>query len=189
MKSPIPNAGIVLSLARLKNSKLREMGLTPQHLRRLFHLIPLRERHALSLVHLRGARYRELAGILGISPRSVRRLLDRARARLRDPVNLAFIARWRRLEPAERRLVDLHRFKGMPLREIARMGLVALPAEDDPGPAPAASDRRGAALRLRDLKAFWRRIERRGQRWARRHQRADDDGDDGASGGPSSSAG
>jgi hypothetical protein len=189
MKSPIPHSGVVLSLARLKNSKLRALGVTPQHLRRLFHLIPLRERHALSLYHFRGVRHRELAGLMGISPRSVGRLLDRARARLRDPVNLAFIGRWRRLDPAEQRLVDLHRFKGIPLREIARMGLVTLPPEDSPAPAPAAPHRRAAALPLRDLKAFWRRLERRGQRWAERRQRAADGGDAEASGGEASSNG
>jgi hypothetical protein len=189
MKSPIPDSGVVLSLACLEHSKLQAMGVTPQHLRRLFHLIPLRERHALNLYHFRGVRQRELAALMGISPRSVGRLLDRARARLRDPVNLAFIGRWRRLDPAERRLVNLHRFKGIPLREIARLGLVTLPPEDEAAPAPAPSDRRAAALPLRDLQAFWRRLERRGQRWAERRQRTDAGGDAEASGGDASSSG
>ncbi len=160
MKSPIPSAGVVLRFACLPANKLRPLGVTPQHLRRLFHLIPLRERYALRLTEVRGASQRELAGLLGVSPRTVRRLLDRARGRLRDPLNLALIARWHRLDPAEQRLVDLHRFKGVPLRDVARLGLVCLPAGGGTA-APAC---------LREVKALWRRVERKGQRWARGRQ-------------------
>jgi DNA-binding CsgD family transcriptional regulator len=186
VKSPIPGPGAVLCLARLTSNKLRSLGITPQHLRRLFHLIPLRERYALRLYHLRGASQRELAGLLGVSPRTVRRLLERARGRLRDPLNLAFMARWNRLEPAARRLVDLHRLKGLPLRDIARMGLLAVPprrgpSAGTPAAGESAPDPRRAArpAGLRELQAYWRRLERRGRRWAGRRQAGGSDAAEG----------
>jgi len=147
-----------LTLAGLTSSELRRLGITARHLHRLFHLIPLRERCLLRLVHLRGASQRELAGLVGISPRSVRRTLARARARLRDPVNLALVARWRRLDASERRLVYLYRLQGIPLRRLARLGLIPGPASDRPDP-PAS---------LQALRSLWRRLERTAVRAARR---------------------
>jgi len=169
MKSPANDALIVLSLAGLAISELRRFGLTPQHLRRLFYLTPLRERNALRLFYDRGATYGELAGLLGVSPRTVGRLLERARHRLRDPLNLILVAGWARLDPAERRIVDLHRCKGHSLNQVARMGLVCLSEGHNLSERPA---------RLGELKAAWRRIERKGRRWLKRRQRDEPGGGD-----------
>jgi len=174
----------ILSLAGLTDSEPRRLGVRKHHLRRLFSMIPLRERSLLRLVHLRGASQRELAGLLGVSPRSVRRTLARARARLRDPVNLALVARWRRLDAAERRLVHLYRLQGIPLRRLARLGLVPAPASGATGCLSASADRpsehtggRAASATpaptsppasLQTLRSLWRRLERNAARAVRR---------------------
>lgn len=171
-------AGDVLSVVGLTSGERHRLGIKKRDLRRLLHMIPLRERYLLRLVHVRGASQRELAGLLGVSPRTVRRTLKRARARLRDPLNLALVARWNRLDAAERHLVHLYRLQGIPLRRIARLGLI---------PAPPPSGRPGQAATLQDLRTLWRRIERNGRRPAgclRRYRR-----DAGGPGGASSSIG
>lgn len=178
MPPPKPPSGDLLSLAGLTTSELQHLGIRKPLLRRIFHLIPLRERYLLRLVHVRGASQRELAGLLGVSPRTVRRTLKRARTRLRNPLNLALVARWNRLDPSERRLVHLHRLQGIPLRRIARLGLI---------PAPPAHGRPAQAATFRELRSLWRRLERRAERATpcRQRYRRDSDG----RGGSSSSSG
>jgi len=179
MPPPKSQSGDLLSLAGLTGGELQRLGIRKPLLRRIFHLIPLRERYLLRLVHVRGASQRELAGLLGVSPRTVRRTLKRARTRLRNPLNLALVARWNRLDPSERRLVHLHRLQGIPLRRIARLGLI---------PAPPPHGRPGRAATFRELRTLWRRLERLAARASpcRRRYRRDSSA---GRGGSSSSSG
>ena len=67
MTPPETQTGDVLSVAGLTSGEHRRLGIKKRDLRRLLHLIPLRERYLLRLVHVRGASQRELAGLLGVS--------------------------------------------------------------------------------------------------------------------------
>ncbi|MBL7140527.1 MAG: sigma-70 family RNA polymerase sigma factor [Planctomycetes bacterium] len=151
-----------MCLLGLSESKLRCLGLLPRDLRRLLRLLPPRERYLLRLFYVRGASQRELAGLLGVDPRTVRRTLARARERALDPLNLAIVAAWRTLDADERRLACLHRLMGLPLGRIARMGLV--PASARGGPPGKAAD-------VADLRALFRRIRRKARRAERRRAR------------------
>ena len=163
----------ILALLGLANSKLWRIGYNLRDLRRLFHLMLPRERNLLKLVHLRGVSQRELAGLLGVCPRTVRRALRKARSRLLDPVNLALIARWKRLEPAEQRLFHLHHLHGVSLPRLARLGLV---------PAPAGKGRPGGTATLSDLRTLDRRLTRRARRANRHRQGRQSEGSVGAAG-------
>jgi len=113
--------------------------------------LSVRERNLLRLVYRRGASHGEVAGVLGVSRRAVRRMVRQALARATDPMHLALLRSWRRLTPSEQRLAYLHRILGLSLREIARLGLVDGPAEDGRSEGPAC---------LNTLRAWMRRIER-----------------------------
>jgi len=149
-------------LLGLPDSKLRALGLRPRDLRRLLRLLPPRERYLLRLFYLRGASQRELAGLMGVDPRTVRRTLARARRRVLDPLNLGIVAAWHTLDPHERRLACLHRLMGLPLARIARLGLVPASARGGPPGQPAS---------LADLRALLRRIRRKAHRAERRRDR------------------
>jgi len=135
LKTPSGDAACLLGLPE---NKLRDLGLRSRDLRRLLHLLPPRERYLLQLFYLRGASQRELAGLLGVAPRTVRRTLARARQRILDPLNLAIVAAWPRLDPHEQRLACLHRLMGLPLARIARMGLMPASARGGPAGQPAS---------------------------------------------------
>jgi DNA-binding CsgD family transcriptional regulator len=159
----------------------------PQAMRRAdLRLLPPKQRAVLRLLYLRGASQAELAAALGISRGALRRLVRRAISRATDPDNLAALRSWRRLTADEQRLVHLHGFFGISLREIARKGLVGGPAA--PGaaavpapasPAPAALTRNEptgacalspacAAASLANLRTMLRRIRRKVRRSERR---------------------
>lgn len=106
-------------------------------------LLPLRDRSLLMLAYGRGAKVSEIAGLLGLPKKQVRRLVRSARRRASDRGLVALASVWRRLEPHERRLVYLHRVLGMPLRAIARMRLVDVPSER------GQAERAGSRLVLR----------------------------------------
>ncbi len=151
-----------LTLAGLSDAELQRLRCRRRDLRRLLRLLPCRHRYLLRLVHVRGASQRELAGLLGVSPRTVRRTLRRARDRLRDPLNLTLVACWNRLTEAEQRLLRLHRLQGVPLRRLAWLGLIPAPPEREPP---------GAAATLTDLRSLHRRLERKAHRLRRRRER------------------
>jgi hypothetical protein len=171
-------------LLGLTTSEIASLGLRERDLRRLFRLMPPKERAMLRLYHRRGATQEEIAELLGTTDRSVRRALKTARQRLCDPVNLGLAAGWPRLDPRERQFVTLYRFKGLPLRKIVRLGLVA---------APPRKGRPGSTATLSDLRAMDRRLVRKARRARRRRdrRRGQPDGPDaaGAGGAASSSTG
>ncbi|HUU91245.1 MAG TPA: sigma factor-like helix-turn-helix DNA-binding protein [Phycisphaerae bacterium] len=137
----------------LANSKTRGREIRPRYLRKAWWLLPQRERVVLALLHRRGASLRELAGLLGVSRATVRRMARRAVRRATDPQNLAILASWRVLKPEEQRLAYLHRFLGMSLRRIAQLGLVG------------ASPSTGGGATPKTLRAMLRRIRRKARRW------------------------
>jgi len=169
----------ILGLLGLTSGELARLGGRPRDLRRLFRLLSPRDRSLLRLVRGAGVSRRDLAGLLGVCPRTVRRRLQRTRARLLDPLNLALAARWKRLDPAAQRLLHLHRLHGMSLTRLARLGLV---------PAPAGRRRPGGVATVGDLRALMRRLERRARRAAHRRQRRQG-ADSAAAEAPSSSNG
>jgi len=121
--------------------------------------MPPRDRNLLRLVYNRGASHGELAGILGVSRTTVRRMVRQALARAADPAQLAIVRSWRCLSPQERRLVYLHKILGVSLREIARLELVCgLPRDGQSG----------GAAGLTSLRRWMREIERRLRRAERR---------------------
>ena len=122
-------------------------------------LLPPRERNLLRLAYYRGATRGELAGALGVSRSTLDRMLRRARRRITDPENLAFVRCWRRLTDQEQRLVRLNRFWGMPFRQIARDGLIAMATHDGRPGAPASHRELRSMMRTTQRKA--RRNERR----------------------------
>lgn len=123
------------------------------------YLLPPRERSLLRLAYYRGATRGELAGALGVSRSTLDRMLRRAHRRATDPENLALARCWRRLTDQEQRLVRLNRFWGMPLRQIARDGLIAMAAADGRPGAPATLGELRGMMRATQRKA--RRNERR----------------------------
>jgi predicted DNA-binding protein (UPF0251 family) len=123
--------------------------------------LPLKEQCIVRLLCHRRATQWEVAGALGISTASLRRLLRRCLKRARDPVLAALLDAWSLLETGEQRLVYLHRVLGLSLREIARRGIADPPATG--GTQPAAT--------LSTLRRRMRRIERKGARLARREAR------------------
>ncbi len=147
-----------VNLLGLLDGKTRRHRLIRRDLGRAWRLLPQRDRSLLTLLRRRGASLREVAGLLGVSSITVRRMAGRAVRRATDPENLAILASWQRLRPEERRLVYLHRFLGMSLRRIARLGLVATSASGS-GPGAPGSPR-----------AMWRKIRRKVRRWARTKQ-------------------
>jgi len=149
-----------VTLLGLLDGKTRRHHLIRRDLRRAWRLLPQRDRSLLTLLRCRGASLREVAGLLGVSRITVRRMAGRAVRRATDPENLAILASWQRLKPEERRLVYLHRFLGMSLRRIARLGLAAT----SPSPARRGS---GAAAGAKSPRAMWRKIRRKVRRWAR----------------------
>lgn len=150
-----------VSLLGLLDGKTRRHHLIRRDLRRAWRLLPQRDRSLLTLLRQRGASLREVAGLLGVSRITVRRMAGRAVRRATDPENLAILASWQRLKPEEQRLVYLHRFLGMSLRRIARPGLVAT--------SPSGSGS-GAAAGAKSPRAVWRKIRRKVRRWARTKQ-------------------
>jgi len=128
--------------------------------------LSVRDRNLLRLVYRRGASHGEVAGVLGVSRRAVRRMVRRALERARDPMHLALLRSWRGLTPRERRLAYLLRILGLSLREIARLGLVDGPAGDGRSGGPAC---------LNTLRAWMRRIERGLHRAERRRQKGEVD--------------
>ena len=152
---------------RLWRGKPLADGLTGRDLRRAIRLLPLRQRSILRILYLRGASQGELAGALGISRQALRRMLRQALRRATDPTSLALVACWRRLTPYERRLACLNRFLGLALPKIARLNLVAVPA--DRGRTPWG--------RRRYLEHTMRTIVRKALRHARRAARQDSAGE------------
>ncbi|KPJ72529.1 MAG: hypothetical protein AMS14_07575 [Planctomycetes bacterium DG_20] len=136
-------------LLGLADNKTRPR-LIPRHLRRIWRVLPRRDRYLLALLHRRGASLSELSGLLGVSRITVRRMAERAVRRATDPENLAILASWRRLAPEEQRLAYVHRFMGMPLREIARLRLV---------PTPGATGSKAAGVNV--LRRMLKRIRRK----------------------------
>jgi DNA-binding transcriptional regulator LsrR (DeoR family) len=104
------------------------------------------------LLHHRGATQSEVAGALGISRAALRRIIQRAVALARDPLQIGIVAIWDRLSPEDQRLAYLHRILGLSLREIARHGLVESPVRDG---------RSGGAACVNTLRSRMRRIEAR----------------------------
>lgn len=150
--------GNFLHLRGLADSKTNRPGLVPRNLRRAWRLLPLRDRSLLTLLYVRGASQRELAGFLGINRAALRKMQRRATRKATDPLNLAILAAWRRLTPQERRLVYLHRFLGISLQCIVRLRLV--PAVPRTGqPAPAAG--------MKALRAMLRKVRRKVHRSGR----------------------
>ncbi|MBE3070288.1 MAG: hypothetical protein IMZ66_08635 [Planctomycetes bacterium] len=149
---------VCIAEKRLWRGKPLAEGLTGRDLRRAIRLLPLRQRSILRILYLRGASQGELAGALGISRQALRRMLRQALRRATDPTNLALVACWRRLTPYERRLAYLNRFLGLALPKIARLSLVAMPA--DRGRTPWG--------RRRYLEHTMRTIVRKALRHARR---------------------
>lgn len=120
---------------------------------RAFRMLPLRERSLLKLVYERGATHAELAGALGMSKGSLRRTLSHAIERATDPLHIQIVACWNQLLPREQRLVYLHRVLGIPLRQIARDGLVQNERTDGrTGPSPCL-----ASLR-KEMRAIERKV-------------------------------
>ena len=150
-----------VALLSLLDGKTQRHHLSRRDLRRAWRLLPQRDRSLLTLLRQRGASLREVAGLLGVSRITVRRMAGRAVRRATDPENLAILASWQRLKPEEQRLVYLHRFLGMSLRRIARLGPVATP------PSGSGSV---AASRAKSPRAMWRKIRRKVRRWARTKQ-------------------
>jgi DNA-directed RNA polymerase specialized sigma24 family protein len=59
-----------------------------------------------------------------MSRRGIRQTVHRALVRITDPLLLEIAACWNRLSPEQQRLVYLHRVLGIPLRQVARDGLL-----------------------------------------------------------------
>jgi hypothetical protein len=74
-----------------------------------------------------------------------------------DPGRIALVSAWGRLSPEEQRLAYLHLILEMPLREIARIGLMRRQEPDGS---------LGAAVRRTTLGRLMRRIERKVRRYA-----------------------
>ena len=117
---------------------------------RTFRLLPLKDRCLLRLALNRGATTAELAGLLGTNWISVRRRLERLVKWLGHPAQQQMLAAWPRLDQGQRRLLYLHRVLGLPLREIARQGLMK--GQDDKRPAAASAS---------SLRRMTRHIDRR----------------------------
>jgi hypothetical protein len=122
-------------------------------------MLPPKERSLLRLIYHRGATHQELAHALGLSTKTLTRTLGRILRRATSPLQLEMVACWDHLDPWEQRLIYLHRVLGMPLRRIAREGLLP-PARTDrrAGPTPSLS---GLRVRMRAIERKVRRIQSR----------------------------
>ncbi len=130
-----------------------EGGGDPDAVDRLTEALPRRDRCILRLLG-RGVPVSELAGALGMTRASLQRRIRRVRKLADDPAVTSVLRAWRHLDPADRRLVYLHRVLRLSLREIARRGLAAGLGQGGGPPGRTLS-----ALRRR-----MRRIERRARR-------------------------
>jgi hypothetical protein len=146
---------------RLRIAKCLSGAIQNQAILRSIGALPLRDRCLLRLFLDRGASHGELAGVLGMSRKKVARTLDRLLSVASDPGRIALISAWSRLSPEEQRLAYLHLILEMPLREIARTGLMHR-QEPDGG--------LGAVVRRTTLCRLMRRIERKVRRYKARSQ-------------------
>ena len=149
-------AGTRLMLAKCLSGATQD-----QVLLRSIRTLPLRDRCLLRLFLDRGASHGELAGVLGISRKRVARTLERLLSVASDPGRIALISVWSRLSPEEQRLAYLHLILEMPLREIARTGLLRRQEPDGS---------LGAVVSRTTLCRLMRRIERKVRRYKARSQ-------------------
>jgi len=149
-------------LSDLSDSKSRLHPQTNNLQERGLNLLTLKDRSLLKLLYYRGATQGELAGALGISRCTLRRMLRTARARATNPQNLAILLCWRRLTDEERHLVRLNCFMGVSLRRVAHDRLITMPAEP-----PACGGLYGAATfsQLRRMMRAVQRKARRSKQW------------------------
>jgi len=138
-------------------------GGAPDTVDRLTEALPRRDRCILRLLG-RGVPISELAGALGMTRASLQRRIRRVRKLADDPAVTSVLRAWRHLDPADRRLVYLHRVLRLSLREIARRGLAA-----GLGQGAGPPGRTLSALRRR-----MRRIERRARRLGSRRGESGD---------------
>lgn len=149
------------------DSELAESAVLDPAKSRILRALPLRERSLLSLIYRRGASPGEIAGLLGVRPRAVRTMQQQALRRATDPLLAAVLAIWRSLSAEDRRLAYLHHMVGLPVREIARSGLLDnLRPGDSPRPTTCFST----------VQERLDRIERQAQRAVRRKERRGADG-------------
>ncbi len=120
----MPRSGIADPKARLPGAEHDGGRTIDRSVWRAFRALPLRERSLLKLIYQRGATATELAGVLGIKPRNVRRAVANAVQRASDPFHRDMVVCWDRLAPREQRLLYLHRVLALSLRQIVREGLM-----------------------------------------------------------------
>jgi len=115
---------------------------------RVFNALPPRDRSLLRLFYQRGATQAEVAALMGISRKSVRLLLRRILARVRDPLVEGLVAIWGHLEGRDQRLAYLHCLRGLSLRAIARNDLLRDSAEPGGRPTPSVTTLRRRMRRM-----------------------------------------
>lgn len=148
----------VLSLLGLSRNKPPLPSITRREIRKAWRMLPPKDRALLALLYGRGASVRELAGLLGLAPVTVRRMARRAVRRATDPQHLAILAAWQRLRPEERQLACLHCFLGVSVERIAALGLVRV---------GSATGRTAGPAHVKALRTMLRRIRRKARRWGR----------------------